>query len=255
MLFDGPVARLVRQGVEGVAAVRAHTVVDLDRLEPVIEAGLRGTRAVAGPFRGRLVKAPVGERMRVAAQRRITVRRFGHLEVLADDVIEVVVARPFHRGIVASTEILDAIGFRYGFVCARHVIRHDVDDDFHAVVVGALDQRLEFLEPLCRVHGEVRVDAVVVLDGIRRAGTPLYDVGVVGAYAEVRVVADHGMMRHAGIPDMADAQFADAFQRRVGEVVELANAIFLDGSPGLVRLDLVTEQSREYLVNHGFAHA
>ena len=46
----------------------------------------------------------------------------------------------------------------------------------------------------------------------------------------------------------------NAGERRVGEVIELADTVFLDGAPGLVGGDLVAEQAREHLVNDGFTH-
>ena len=131
-------------------------------------------------------------------------------EILADDVIEVIVPRPFDRGVIVGAEIGDAFGFTCGLVGAGDMIRHDVDNDFHPVRMRTLDQCLEFLEAPGRIDGQVRIDAVVILDRVGRARAALYDVGVVVADAEFRVVANNGVMRYAGEPDMGRAEFPDS---------------------------------------------
>ncbi len=133
------------------------------------------------------------------------------------------------------------------------MVRHDIDDDFHAVLVRARDQRLEFREPIRGIDSKVRIDVVVVLHGVRRAGTTFDDVRIVVADAIVGVVANDGMMRHAGIPDVRYAQFANTGKRLVRKVIELADAVFLDRSPGFVSRNLVAEQARKHLVYDRFA--
>ncbi len=253
MLGITPVTRFPGQAVERVAAIRPYAMVDLDGLEPVHELGPGDACAVAGPLRRGFLEVPVVERVVFATQGLVALGEVGKLEVLAHDVVEVVIARPLDRRVVVGAKVLDALRPTDRLVAARHVVRHDVDDDLHAVAMRALDECIEFLETFRRVDREVRVDVVIVLDGVGRTGATLDHVGIVVADAVLRVVAHDGVMRHARVPDVRHAEFADAAQRLVGEVGELADAVFLDRAPGLVGRVPVAEQAGPDLVDDRFA--
>ena len=87
-------------------------------------------------------------------------RKLGHAEVFADNIVEVVVSRPFDCRVVIGAEVRDALRPGNRLVAARHVIRHDIDDDFHAGIMGALDQRLELAKAVGGIDSQVRIDVV-----------------------------------------------------------------------------------------------
>ena len=62
-----------------------------------------------------------------------------------------------------------------------------------------------------------------------------------------------GVVGHAGVPDVGDAQGADGVQRFVGEIVELAHAVLFDGSPRFIGSVGVAEEAGKGLVDDDLA--
>ena len=60
------------------------------------------------------------------------------------------------------------------------------------------------------------------------------------------------MVRNACVPDVRHTKLANPLKRRIVEIGELANAVFLDRAPRFVGAVLVAEKPCENLVNDRF---
>ena len=235
--------------VKILGPVGADAIVDLHSLIPVVEIGLGSSRSVARPFGRVFVEFAVSFRMGFPSQGKIAFLPFGNPEGFPDDVIEIVVAPVLLSLVVPGAEILHALGVVQTLILAGHVVRNDVDDHFHALPVGSLDQGLELLHPLFRVHSQVRVHVVIVLHGIGRARPPFDHVGVVIGDPMGSVVRNHGVVKDPRVPDMRDPELPDLPQGLVREIVEFSHPVLFDGPPGLVQAVLIPEESGEHLVD------
>ena len=100
--------------------------------------------------------------------------------------------------------------------------------------------------------GNVRVDVVVVLDGVGRAGLTFHHMGIVGADAVGAVVGALGMLNGSGEPDMGYAEPADRFEDIAVDVSEFSGTVFGDGSAGNAVVTVVGEQAGQNLVDDRF---
>ncbi len=147
--------------------------------------------------------------MGLTAQRFVALLGFRNFKGFPGDIVEGVVAGILYRGVVVLPETSHSRGFSHAGIATRHMVGNNVDDHLHAGLMGAVDQRAELLQPLCRVHRQVGIDTVVIPDRIGRSGTPLDDVWVVGGNPKCRIVGDRGMMRNPRIPYMGHPQCFD----------------------------------------------
>ncbi len=127
-------------------------------------------------------------------------------ELLTGNIVEVVGGAEEHLGVIVMAKVLNAFWLDVGGVLACHMVGHEVNDNFHTLFVGALHQVVEFIEPLVDIHRQVRVDVVVVGDGVRAAGVPLYHMRVVAPDAVCGVVGVVRVFDYAGVPYMCDAE-------------------------------------------------
>ena len=114
------------------------------------------------------------------------------------------------------------------------MVRHNINQYLHTVLVGALNQSFKFSQPVGRVYRQIGVNAVIVFYRIRRTGAAFYHIGVVQADAISCVVIDYSVVRHPGIPDMAGTQCFNAGQGVIGKIIKLTNAVLFKGAPGFI---------------------
>ena len=86
---------------------------------------------------------------------------------LAWTIVEIVLRVEARPRVVIPAQVFHATGFADTLVLTGHMVGHKVDDDLHAGFMGALHQLLKLRHALVYVNGQVRVDIVVVSDGIR----------------------------------------------------------------------------------------
>ena len=59
-----------------------------------------------------------------------------------------------------------------------HMVRDEVHDHLQPVVVGPLHQIPELFHPALGDVRQIRVDVIVIRDGIRRSGLPFHELGM-----------------------------------------------------------------------------
>ena len=200
------------QDLQHLAPGAAAPVVELDGVVPVVQGRPRVENVVAGG-QGRLLDI-------------VAVQRFRQMEGPVEQ-IEVVV------GEIAP-------------VFAVHVVRHEVEDDFHPRPVRTGDQRLELRHAVVEVHREGGIDVEPVSDGIGRAGLPLDQRRI--AVGDGRERRPGGVGDHAGVPYGTDGKLPELQEHVVGDVVELARPVLRIRASGDTRP--VPEGSKQQLINN-----
>lgn len=213
----------VGYGVVVTAAVeRVAAIVELHGLIPVVDAR-EGREAVIARSFGR--KFDVG----LLAGAQVD----GGGEKLAGDVIIIVGGREKHVGVIVRAEILDTGGSGVGVIAAGGVVGHKVDDYLHAGVVSAGHESLKLGHTVVDIDSNIGVHVIIVLDSVRRAGLTLDHVGIVGRRdALVAIIGLGGVLYDACIPHGRHAEFLDAGEHAVGDVVHLARAVLREGAVG-----------------------
>lgn len=102
------------------------------------------------------------------------------------------------------------------------------------MAVGALHQCTELFQAIRRILRQIRIYIVVILHRIGASRPALHHIRVVVADAIGGIIADNGMVRHTGVPDVRNAHRPDLLQRLIIDVVELAHPVLFNGSPGFV---------------------
>ncbi len=227
--FGGPEAQYVqhfqpgvgrRVEVPGVVA-GVPAVVQLHGVVPVVFSRKSGEAVVARCFCGEF-------HVCAGAAAHVDVRG----ELLAGDVVEIVVAGEEHVLVVAGAEIVDSGRPGIGAVLAGHMVGHEVYYHSHACGVCARYERFEFVHAAWNVDCQVGVDVVVVGDGIGAAGFAFHYVAVVRSDAVFAVVGAVCVFNHPCVPHVRGSQFADFTQHMGVYVVELSGAVPLHGAAG-----------------------
>ena len=148
----------IRDGVEmsDAPGIVIHAVVQLHRLIPVVTA--RGivemvvTRSLGGLFQIGLRLATIQVEIRC--------------KTLARTIVKVVLRVKSVQRLVLFAQVLHTTGLADALILTSHMVRHEIDDDLHTGLVGALHQLLKLLHALFHVHRQVGVNVVVVRNGI-----------------------------------------------------------------------------------------
>ena len=221
----------VGNGVELLlhTALVEDAVVQLHGLVPVVMPGVGAEAVVAGGLGGELAVVADVERGR---------------ESLAGEVIEVIERREGPLGVVVLAQVAHARRLAQRLVLARHMVRHEVDEHLQSGAVGACDQCLKLGHTLRLIHRQVRVHVVVVGDGIGTAGLALDDSGA--------VMLGRGVAYDARVPYVRSTQVAYRAQGFGVDVLEAAAAV-LNATPVILTgLAVVTEQTRQQLIDNRF---
>ena len=91
--------------------------------------------------------------------------------------------------------------------------------------MGTLNELLELLHALINIDCEVRIDIVIVGNGIRRACPTLHNGRMVLGNAIRRIVSLGGMTDDARVPNMAHAHLPDFLQGAGREVIHLSATV------------------------------
>ena len=112
--------------------------------------------------------------------------------------------------------------------------------------MGAFDKGFELLHPLGFVLRQIRIDIVVVGDGVRRTGFAFSDSRV--------VVFGCSMADDAGVPNMRGAQIRNGLERTLVDIYKSPTAVLFLSAVMFARLVKIAKQAREELINNGFIH-
>ena len=133
------------------------------------------------------------------------------MQALSRDVVEVVVRVKCFRRIVVCTEVLHPFGTGIAPVLSGHMIRNEVDDHFQSCLMRAAHEIFKFLHAVRHVGGQVGINVVIVLDGIRRSGTSFHHGGMVGFDTIFLIVCLRGMLQQPRKPYVGKAEIGNTF--------------------------------------------
>ena len=117
------------------------------------------------------------------------------------------------------------------------------------MLVQAIEQRLEFRQPLLGINRVIWGNVEVILDRIRAARDAFEQIGIVRRLADVGIVGARGLLQHAGQPDMREPELLERGERGIVDLVEFADAVDREGAVRLPGLVHVAEQPDEKLID------
>ena len=133
------------------------------------------------------------------------------------------------------------------------MVGHKVDDDLHAGLVCTFYELLELAHALVDVVGQIRIDVVVVSDGIGRSCHALHHGRVLAWYAMLAVVCRGGVADDTRIPHMGEAHAVDAAQPFRVEVAHLSRPVDAQRAVGNAGRVTVAKETGKDLVNDDFS--
>ena len=99
------------------------------------------------------------------------------------------------------------------------------------------------------IDSKIRVDVVVIGDGIGTSGATFYNIRVVLRYTISGIVGIVRMLDDSGIPYVCNAKLFYRCENSLGNIVELARAIHRERSPWFWRGAGIAEKTRKKLVD------
>ena len=174
-------------------------------------------------------------------------------ERLTGEVIEVVVEVESLVGLVACTQILDALGTGDGVILAGHMVGHKVHHDLETGVVAALDKRFEFLGASVDIVGDVGTDGIIVADGVGRACIALDDSSRLARQTVLAPVGLGGLLEDAGVPDVVAAQATDTLKSFGRDVTHTPASVLLARTIIYISSIVVAEDADHHLINDDLA--
>ena len=134
-------------------------------------------------------------------------------EMFSLQVTEVVQRAELPIRVVILTQVAHTFRFGIRVVLTSHMIWNKVHNHFHSGFVCSLHKSQPFIHSVRYVLGQIRIDVVVVLDSIRRAGFALHNSRMVATNAIVGIIGLSGMFNDAGVPHVRCTQTLDFSER------------------------------------------
>ncbi len=110
-------------------------------------------------------------------------------------------------------------------VTACHMVRNKIDDNIHSHIMRACHKAFKFLYSIRHIFCNVRVNIVIVLNGIRGTGKTFYNMRVIFWNSIFGIVAAVGMLKDTSVPNMSNAKFLDGRKNITIDVIELSRAV------------------------------
>ena len=104
------------------------------------------------------------------------------------------------------------------------------------------------------IDGEVRVDIIIVGNGIRRACLTLHHTRMLRRKAVVGIVGLSGMTDDSRLPHMRHTKLLDSLQTILINISEFSTTIFGNRAVLYTRRITIAEKSSKYLINNYFIH-
>ena len=226
--------------VAHAAGIVIHAVVQLHRLVPVVHAWCIVETVVTRGL-GRLLVILLG-----LAVIQVEVR----METLSGTIIEVVLRVESVLWVILLAQILHPFGLADRVILTSHMVRHKVDNHLQSGLVCALYQRLKLLHALLYVLGQIRVDIIVVGNGVRRTSLTLHHRSVLTWNAVLGVIGLRCMSDNTCVPNMAHAHLLDSIQGFGREVVQFSATVLGQCSVLMARHILIAVQAGKHLINN-----
>ena len=142
-----------------------NTVIEFHGFIPVIPRR-PGIKAVISSSFSRILTIRAVSRTHVS---KISVKR------LSLYIIEIIVRRKAQRHIIAFAQILHSSRLGIRKILTRHMVWHEINDNFHSSLMGTPKQSFKFFHTPLRLYGEIRIYIIIILDSIRRTGPAFND--------------------------------------------------------------------------------
>ena len=204
--------------VAHAAGIVIHAVVQLHRLVPVVHARCIVETVVTRGL-GRLL---------VILLSLTVIQVEVRMETLSGTIIEVVLRVESVLWVILLTQILYPFGLADRVILTSHVVGYKVDNHLQSGLVCALYQRLKLLHALLYVLGQIRVDIIVVGNGVRRTSLTFHHRSVLTWNAVLGVIGLRCMSDNTCVPNMAHAHLLDSFQGFGREVVQFSATVLSD---------------------------
>ena len=162
-------------------------------------------------------------------------------EVLARQVVEIVVRGKFYINVIVSSKFGCVIRKMVAVIKPRYMVGHEIHNDAEASLVGTLDKAFKLSQSCRYACGNVRGYIIVVLNGIGRTRLTLNNSRMVGRYAIKRIVCLGSVLNEARVPDVRGPKAVDLFQRPRREVGHATASVSLAVSPWLTGTVVVTK--------------
>ena len=187
----------VRFNIEEASGVMqvVHSIIQLDGFIPVVPVG---------PCVKAVVSGSLGRHFLVIPLFRIIKVDFA-CQLLSRYIVEIVLWIEILRAVIVLTQILYTSRFGQRVILPCHMVRNEIHDDLQSAFMAACNQMLEFLHTLVYMLGQVRVDVIIIADGIRRACFPFHNGRVVLGNAVCSVIRLRSVRYQSGVPDVCSA--------------------------------------------------
>ena len=172
-----------------------HAIIQLNRFIPIVLARVRIEMIVACHLRWELAIGIILLSLRVKTER----------QGLPGQIIKVVIHIEGFRHIVALPQILNIGLACVGEILASYVVGHKVDDHLQTGLMRSRHQSFELLHSIGHLVGQIRINIIVVLYGIRRSSLSLHDRRMVFTNAILGVICFCRMLNHACVPNVCNA--------------------------------------------------
>ena len=135
-------------------------------------------------------------------------------------------------------------------VLACHVVGNEVDDHLHTCFMGPLHQGFKFSHTMRHLIGQVRINIVIILDGIGRTSLTFHHGPMIALDTVGCIVCLGGMFNHSCVPHVGDSHLFDFGECQWRKSGKLAHSILLDGAVRYLWFLQIAEPTGKYLVNN-----
>src|ERR1017187_2461261 len=129
------------------------------------------------------------------------------------------------------------------------MIRNEVDQRLHSVLMNTNEKRFEFVEASLRVAGVIRANIEVIFDGVRTSGDAFEQSRIIRRLADARIIGRGRLLQDSSEPDVGEAHLTDGIERGVVDVVKFAGTVFGQSAVRFARFVYVAEEPDEQLIN------
>ena len=155
--------------------------------------------------------------------------------------------------IVVGTKISHAFRQIDAMIFARYMVRHKVNDDLHSGQMRTINKLLKLHHSVRHIDGYIRINVVIIRDGIRRACLTLDYTRMLARNAILRVVGCCSMPDNTRIPHMRKTHIVDLTQAHYIEIVHLPHSILGKRTILLASRITIAEKTSEDLIYQYFS--
>ena len=173
-------------------ALIVHAIVELDSLVPVI---------LANPWSKAVVSRHLGWIFYIVTHFVVVQREVGW-ECRARHIIEVVIGIESFSRIIVLAEVTHTFRLSIRVILACYVVRHKINNHLEVCFVCTHHKVFKLFHAFRHLCRQVRVDVIIVFDGIWATSIAFHDCGVILGNSILCMVAFGGMLNEPGVPNM-----------------------------------------------------